>query len=109
MKDEFLATISHELRTPLTSIVGWIRMLRMGSLPPEKIEHALDVIDRNVRSQAQLIEDLLDISRITMGKLRLDVRPVQPANVINAAIDALRFAAEARNIRIQTVPDSHQG
>ncbi|HYR42599.1 MAG TPA: PAS domain S-box protein [Terriglobia bacterium] len=109
MKDEFLATISHELRTPLTSIVGWIRMLRTGGLPPDRIEHALEVIDRNVRSQAQLIEDLLDISRITMGKLRLDVRPVQPANVINAAVDSLRFAAEARNIRIQTVLDSHAG
>ena len=72
-------------------------------------EQALEVIDRNVRSQAQLIEDLLDISRITMGKLRLDVRPVQPATVINAAVDALRFAAEARDIRIQTVLDSHAG
>jgi PAS domain S-box-containing protein len=108
-KDEFLATISHELRTPLTAIVGWIRLLRTGGLPPDKIDHALEVIDRNVRSQAQLIEDLLDISRITMGKLRLDVRPVQPAAVINAAVDALRFAAEARKIHIQTVLDSHAG
>jgi PAS domain S-box-containing protein len=109
MKDEFLATVSHELRTPLTAIVGWIRMLRTGSLPPERVEQAMEVIDRNARSQAQLIEDLLDISRITMGKLRLDVRPVQPAAVINAAVEALRFAAEARRIRIQTVLDSHAG
>jgi CheY-like chemotaxis protein/nitrogen-specific signal transduction histidine kinase len=109
LKDEFLATISHELRTPLTAVVGWVRMLRGGSLPPDKVEKALEVIDRNIRSQAQLIEDLLDISRITMGKLRLDVRPVQPAAVITAAVESLRFAADARNIRIQTVLDSHAG
>ena len=108
-KDEFLATISHELRTPLTAIMGWVRMLRSGMLSQDRIEQAREVIDRDVRSQAKLIEDLLDISRITMGKLRLDVRPVQPATVINAAVDALRFAAEARNIRIQTVLDSHAG
>ena len=109
MKDEFLATVSHELRTPLTAIVGWIRMLRSGNLPKERAEQALEVIDRNVRSQAQLIEDLLDISRITMGKLRLDVRPVQPAVVINAAVESLIVAADARRIRIQTVLDSHAG
>src|SRR5262249_19308996 len=109
MKDEFLATISHELRTPLTAIMGWVRMLRSGILSQERVEQALEVIDRNVRSQAQLIEDLLDISRITMGKIRLDVRPVHPATVINAAVDSLRFAAEARNIRIQSVLDSHAG
>src|ERR1051326_4122337 len=109
MKDEFLATISHELRTPLTAIVGWVRMLRSKSLPPERAEQALEVIDRNTRSQAQLIEDLLDISRITMGKLRLDVRAVQPASVINSAVESLTVAAEARRIRIQTVLDSHAG
>ena len=108
-KDEFLAMVSHELRTPLTSVVGWVRMLRSGNLTPERIEQALEVIDRNVRSQAQLIEDLLDISRITMGKLRLDVRPVQPAAVINTAVESLRLAADARRIRIQTVLDSHAG
>src|SRR3954466_12921169 len=75
IKDEFLATVSHELRTPLTSILGWVRMLRGGGMDPETTEKAMEVIDRNVRFQAQLIEDLLDISRITMGKLRLDVRP----------------------------------
>src|ERR1041385_7615241 len=109
MKDEFLATISHELRTPLTAIVGWVRMLRSRSLPPERVEQAMEVIDRNVRSQAQLIEDLLDISRITMGKLRLDVRPVQPASVINSAVESLTVAAEARRVRIQTILDSHAG
>src|SRR5262249_21365581 len=109
MKDEFLAMVSHELRTPLTSMVGWIRLLRAGNLPSDKVDQALEVIDRNVRSQAQLIEDLLDISRITMGKLRLDVQPVYPGAVITAAVDALRVAADARRIRIQTVLDSHAG
>src|SRR5207237_10726020 len=109
LKDESLAMVSHELRTPLTSVVGWVRMLRSGNLTPERVEQALEVIDRNIRSQAQLIEDLLDISRITMGKLRLDVLPVQPAAVINTAVESLRFAADARQIRIQTVLDSHAG
>src|SRR5438876_1044098 len=109
IKDEFLATISHELRTPLTSILGWVRMLRGGSLDPETTTKATEVIDRNVRFQAQLIEDLLDISRITMGKLRLDVRPVQPSAIISAAVEALQLAADARQIRIQTVLDSHAG
>jgi PAS domain S-box-containing protein len=109
VKDEFLATISHELRTPLTAILGWIRMLRAGKLDQTARAKALEVIDRNVRSQAQLIEDLLDISRITMGKLRLDVRPIQPASVISAAVESLRFAADARQIRIQTVLDSNAG
>jgi PAS domain S-box-containing protein len=109
LKDEFLAAVSHELRTPLTAVIGWIRMMRAGNLDATQTEKALEVIDRNIRSQAQLIEDLLDISRITMGKLRLDVRPVQPATVINAAVESLRFAADARAIRIQTVLDSNAG
>jgi PAS domain S-box-containing protein len=109
IKDEFLATISHELRTPLTSVLGWVRMLRGGRLDPETTSKAMEVIDRNVRFQAQLIEDLLDISRITMGKLRLDVRPVQPAAIISAAVESLQLAADARQIRIQTVLDSHAG
>jgi PAS domain S-box-containing protein len=109
IKDEFLATISHELRTPLTAMLGWVRMLRTGTLDPAAQQRALEVIDRNVRSQAQLIEDLLDISRITVGKLRLDVRPVQPAAIIAAAVESLRFAAEARQIRVQTILDSNAG
>src|SRR5439155_4770850 len=84
-------------------------MLRSGLLSQDRVEQALEVIDRNVRSQAQLIEDLLDVSRITMGKLRLDVRPIQPASVITSAVESLRFAAEARQIRIQTVLDSNAG
>jgi PAS domain S-box-containing protein len=108
-KDEFLATVSHELRTPLTSMVGWIRMLRTGGLPGAKIERAMEVLDRNVRAQAQLIEDLLDISRITSGNFRLDVRPIEPALLISAAVESLRVAAEAKSIRIHTVLDSQAG
>ncbi len=109
VKDDFLATISHELRTPLTAMVGWIRMLRSGSLDAEKIEKALDVIDRNVRSQAQLVEDLLDISRITMGRLRLQVRPLEPGALITAAVEALKLAAEAKNVQVKTILDSDAG
>ena len=109
VKDEFLATVSHELRTPLTAVVGWVRMLRAGQLDSRRTERALEVIDRNIRSQAQLIEDLLDISRITMGKLRLDVRPILPTDVIRAAAESVAFAAEARDIRIQQILDSSIG
>src|SRR6185369_1504429 len=109
LKDEFLATLSHELRTPLTAVLGWVRLLRGGGLDTQSKEKALEVIDRNVRSQAQLIEDLLDVSRVTMGKFRLDVRPIEPADVITAAVESLRVAADARHVRIQTVLDSHAG
>ena len=109
VKDEFLATVSHELRTPLTAVVGWVRMLRAGQLDSRRTEKALEVIDRNIRSQAQLIEDLLDISRITMGKLRLDVRPILPNDVIRAAVESVAFAAEAREILIQQILDSGIG
>src|SRR2546423_10422999 len=85
LKDEFLATVSHELRTPLTSMMGWIGMLRHGKLEEEIARKALETIDRNVKSQAQLVEDLLDISRIVSGKMYLNVRPVEPSSIINAA------------------------
>ena len=75
LKEEFLATISHELRTPLSAILGWTRMLRMGQLSAENSAKALDTIERNARAQAQLVDDLLDVSRIITGKLRMDVRP----------------------------------
>jgi len=109
VKDAFLARSSHELRTPLTAVLGWVRMLRAGKLDAAAETKALEVIDRNIRSQAQLVEDLLDISRITMGKLRLEVRPVQPANIITAVVESLLFAADARQIRIHTVLDSQAG
>lgn len=109
LKDEFLATVSHELRTPLNAILGWSRMLRTGKLDPESFARGLDAIDRNAKSQAQLVEDLLDTSRIISGKLRLDVRSVELIKVIEAAIDAVRPAADARNTQIRTVLDPNAG
>jgi signal transduction histidine kinase len=97
-KDEFLATLSHELRTPLTAIFGWAQMLRGGKLDEPTFRRALDSIERNARMQVQLIDDLLDISRIITGKLRLQVRPVELGPVIEAATDAVQPAAEAKGI-----------
>jgi PAS domain S-box-containing protein len=106
LKEEFLATISHELRTPLSAILGWARMLRTGQLSPENSAKALDTIERNARAQAQLVDDLLDVSRIITGKLRMDVRPSDPNSFIDAAVEAVRPAAEAKNVRIQKVVDT---
>jgi signal transduction histidine kinase/ActR/RegA family two-component response regulator len=109
LKDEFLATLSHELRTPLNAVLGWARMLKTGSLDGATATRAIVVIERNANAQLQLIEDLLDVSRIITGKLRLDVKSVVPATVIEAAVDALRPAAEARGIRLQAVLDPRAG
>ncbi|HEU4869696.1 MAG TPA: PAS domain S-box protein [Pyrinomonadaceae bacterium] len=106
LKEEFLATISHELRTPLSAILGWTRMLRMGQLSPENSVKALDTIERNARAQAQLVDDLLDVSRIITGKLRMDVRPSDPNSFIDAAVEAVKPAAEAKNVRIQKIVDT---
>lgn len=100
LKDEFLANVSHELRTPLTAIVGWTRLLESKALDHENTARALEVINRNAGALTQLIEDLLDITRILTGKLRLDMRPVEIVPVIEAAIDAVRPAAEARQISL---------
>jgi PAS domain S-box-containing protein len=106
LKEEFLATISHELRTPLNAILGWSRMLRGGQLGEADAAKALDTIERNARTQAQLIDDLLDVSRIIAGKLRMDVRPVDPNAFIEAAIEAIRPAAEAKGVRVQKIMDT---
>jgi signal transduction histidine kinase len=106
LKDEFLATVSHELRTPLTAVLGWIHILRGGRLDEEAASRALETIERNARSQNQLIEDLLDVSRIITGKLRLDVRPVDPTSVIESAIEAVLPAAEAKGIQLSKAIDS---
>ncbi|HEX8177195.1 MAG TPA: PAS domain S-box protein [Pyrinomonadaceae bacterium] len=106
LKDEFLATISHELRTPLTAILGWAHMLRTGQFSRESALKALETIERNARAQGQLIDDLLDVSRIITGKLRIDVRPVDPNSFIEAAIEAVRPAAEARGVRVQKIMDT---
>jgi signal transduction histidine kinase/ActR/RegA family two-component response regulator len=101
LKDEFLATVSHELRTPLTAIMGWTHMLRHGRLDEETARHALETIERNAQAQAQLVEDILDVSRVITGKLRLNVGPVDVASVINAAIDSVQLAAESKGIQLE--------
>jgi PAS domain S-box-containing protein len=105
IKDEFLALLSHELRTPLTSILGWSQMLTDVNLEDEASKRALEIIVRNARAQRQLIDDLLDISRIITGKLRLEVRPVELAPIIEAVVDSVRPAADARNIHLQIAFD----
>ena len=108
-KDEFLSILSHELRTPLNAILGWSAMLRQRTLSEDKVLRALETIERNAKSQAQLIEDILDISRIITGKLRLQVRPVNLVPVIESAIESVRLAAEAKSIRLQSRIDSQAG
>lgn len=108
-KDQFLALVSHELRNPLSPILAWARMLKLGQLDQQKQATAFEAIERNATAQAQLVEDLLDVSRVVSGKLRLDVRPVAPGPVIAAAVDTLRPSAEARQIRLQLVIDSNPG
>jgi PAS domain S-box-containing protein len=100
-KDEFLATVSHELRTPLTAILGWTSILRTHSLPPEKQTRALETVERSARAQAQIVDDLLDISRIVAGRMRLDMQPVKLAPVVETALDAVRPSAAARNIQLE--------
>jgi PAS domain S-box-containing protein len=100
-KDVFLATVSHELRTPLNAMLGWTRLLRSGALAPDKFQRGLETIERNAVAQAQLIEDLLDISRIISGKLRLEVRAVDLLKVVEAAVDVVRPTADARGVRLE--------
>jgi PAS domain S-box-containing protein len=102
LKEDFLATVSHELRTPLNAIVGWSRLLRSGQLDQEGTSHALEVIERNAAAQKQIIEDLLDVSRIVAGKLRINTQPVDVLLAMHAAIDAVRPAAEAKQTNIRT-------
>jgi signal transduction histidine kinase/ActR/RegA family two-component response regulator len=101
-KDEFLATVSHELRTPLTAILGWVQMLRAGRLPADRTGHAIEVIERSARAQAQLIDDLLDVTRIVSNRLRIVREPVRLADVVEAALDAVRPQAAATRVEIET-------
>jgi CheY-like chemotaxis protein/signal transduction histidine kinase len=101
MKDEFLTTLSHELRTPLSAILGWTRLLRSERPGAPKLKEGLEVIERNVMAQAKLIDDLLDVSRIITGKLRLQLRPAAVSEVIAAAMNAMRPAAESKKIRME--------
>jgi len=106
LKDEFLATLSHELRTPLNAVIGWSRMLTSGRLDTAGSKHALEVVERNAWAQKQIIEDILDVSRVITGKLQLNLSPVDLVTVVDAALDAVRPAMEAKQIRIETLIDS---
>ncbi|MGH7263329.1 MAG: ATP-binding protein, partial [Candidatus Rokuibacteriota bacterium] len=108
-KDEFLATVSHELRTPLMAMVGWVQLLRAAPLDEAMRARALETISRNARIQTQLVDDLLDVSRIISGKLRLEPRPVDLAAVVAAAVDAVRPAAHAKGIALDTAVDGQVG
>jgi CheY-like chemotaxis protein len=109
LKDEFLATMSHELRTPLTAILGWAHLLRARALDAEAATSAVEIIERNAHSQVRLIDDLLDLSRIITGKLRLDVRPIVLASVVEAAADSMCPTAETKGIRLQVLLDPQAG
>jgi PAS domain S-box-containing protein len=105
IKDEFLATLSHELRTPLNAVLGWSAVLRGRENLDQEMTQALETIDRNARIQGQIIEDLLDMSRIISGKVRLDVQPLDLAGIVLEAVDTMRTSASAKGVRLQTVID----
>jgi PAS domain S-box-containing protein len=105
LKDEFLASLSHELRTPLNAILGYARMLRTGIVAPDKKEKAIETIERNATSLTQIVEDVLDISRIVSGKIRLNVQTVDFPEIVRSAVDAIAPAADAKGIRLETVLD----
>jgi len=109
MKDEFLATLSHELRTPLNAIMGWSQILAEGGRDAQDMTEGLKTIERNARAQSQIMEDLLDMSRIISGKIRLNVQRLDLASIVQAAVDAVRPAADAKGIRLQVVLDSYAG
>jgi signal transduction histidine kinase/CheY-like chemotaxis protein len=109
LKDQFLATLSHELRTPLNAIVGWTTLLMQGNLQPEAAARAVTVIDRNARAQTKLIEDVLDVSRIVSGKLRLNVQVLDLAAVVKAAADSVSHAAAAKRIRLKLLLEAGMG
>ncbi len=108
-KDEFLATISHELRTPLSAILGWARLLRIGELEEQAATKAVETIERSAKAQAQLIDDLLDVSRIISGHLRIDFKPLNLLLPIEAALESVRPAAQAKSIQLEAELDSAAG
>jgi len=109
LKDEFLATLSHELRTPLTAILGWAQMLGRGTMKAEDVTEGIAVIERNARVQTKLIADLLDMSRIISGKMRLDLGRVDLPDVVQQAVQSVRHAADAKEVRLQMILEPHAG
>ena len=109
LKDEFLTTISHELRTPLNAILGWSQLLRTAGTTPEDVAQGLEVIERNARAQARLVEDLLDMEQVAAGKMRLDPQPVDLPAVVEAAMECVRPAAEAKGVRLEGAIDPPAG
>jgi signal transduction histidine kinase/CheY-like chemotaxis protein len=106
LKDEFLATLSHELRTPLTAIFGWASLLRSGDVPDGEVNEALQIIERNARAQARLVDELLDVSRIITGNLQVELRPIELSTVVEVASSGLRPAAQAKNITLEFEPSA---
>src|SRR5262249_14750759 len=100
LKDEFLATLSHELRTPLAAVLGWASLIRSEELPKEEIAEALEAIERNARAQTRLVEDVLEVSRIVTGKIRMTHRPVDLAPTVHSAVEALRPAAQEKHLAL---------
>jgi len=109
MKDEFLATVSHELRTPLTAILGWARILRDANYDRARVTKGVEVIERNARAQVRIVEDILDISRIITGKVKLELVPVDPRIVIEAAVSTLESTANAVGVEVEVRVDPELG
>ena len=109
MKDEFLAVLSHELRTPLNAILGYARLLRGNMLPPDQVERGLETVERNSRWLAQIVDDVLDVSRIVSGKIRLDVQPVELPSIVDNAVATVQPGADAKSVRVQTLLDPRVG
>jgi signal transduction histidine kinase len=106
LKDDFLATLSHELRTPLNAILGWVQILRTGTMDAAGVARAVETIERNAKAQAQLIADILEVSRIITGKLRLDLHPLDPRSVVKSAVETVRPGAEAKGVALTLFMDS---
>ena len=109
LKDEFLATLSHELRTPLNAILGYARMLRGGMLTPDKYQRTFETIEKNSSALTQMVEEILDVSRVVAGKMRLNMQPVELPIVLNEAVATVMPAAEAKHIRVETTMDPQVG
>src|SRR3954464_9580635 len=108
LKDEFLATLSHELRTPLNVIIGWTHILLADHLPPAMRRRALELVDKNAQAQAQIVADLVDMSRITTGKLSLDLTPLPLMPALQTALDSIRLTADAKGVSLVLTPPAEE-